>query len=387
MNNNNNSLMVSNNLVEAFGKINVIESKVMINIFSKATLNNRIKKQIQLDTRLIKDIVADKNYSIKKLEDTFKKFNNVVNIFRDEENEISDNIVLLERYKFDKEQCTFTLTESICKYLNRPEKRFALLLMLEASQLKNKYAYKLYLQCAIWAFRGGYKYNNLDDFKNALDIPKVYKVAEISRTILKKKKTKKGEPEEYEIEDEINNNTRFNIKIEPIKRGKQQIKGFELKIDTKIESIKSYDILRYLNGSKEKAEEVAEVEPNNVTEPQKSKEVKEAKTKAPESSDIYLETLKEIGSIYKTKLKKPVSYSNISITKRKNIYKNKEEIIKAIEVYSKDKELKINGGFKATKAWTTFLNNYESILEESEATKENEESKNQEKSIWRSIIQ
>ena len=135
-----NSLMVKNNLAMSFVKIRHAEAKVLLAILSKASLNKRThksnSKEVTLETKELKKLMwAEGNLTLKKMEEIFADFKNVVNVYRDLSTEVSDNIVLLERYTFGKEESKFLITESLSEFLEEPENNFCIITMLEAMKL------------------------------------------------------------------------------------------------------------------------------------------------------------------------------------------------------------------------------------------------------------
>jgi len=332
---NDKDLLLDNKLVKSKKDFKPYEAKIFYNALCNYTYNLRQKnidnREIIFDTVDIKELMLGGkiDLSYERYKKRLKSMNHYITLRENEKEETALMLSIISQIEIRKDKTIFILSHDLCELLKNPEMNFTPIKLIELSRLKSSFSIKAYDIISLYRnLESGYYHMPVEKFKWFFNIKDSYRASHIDTYIIKP------------IEEEINKFTRFTVKITKVKkRHKITHYDFHIKEDKLF--------------LQEKPKENKLVD-KNVETVDKNKN----------------DMLKWFNTVWEKYPKKEGKNKLTTTAKLKKLFNDKENIEKALETYLKDKDLKINGGWRNVKSGVTFFNNYKDYVKTEEEEKE-----------------
>jgi len=337
-------VILDNDLITLNKHFKPFEAKVLYGLLSiytyEARTNKNFNRRIQVDTIDVKKMMlgGDVNISL----DRYKKriFSMETNLILENNKRCFESIHIVTGIKVDAKtnKTTFVLNYDICKMANDIGENWGAIKLLELAKLNSAFSIKAYELCTVYKNLPFY-HMPIEKFREYFNISDEYATRDIDKRIISP------------IIKDINELTGFNLQIKKCKKG-VKISHYDFYISRKSESeLLSINKLAMPSAKVVQVTAVAEstgcaLPPNQPND--------DDMTATPD----YIKWFDDLWDKYPIK-KGRKSINNETI---KKLYTDKENVEKALNNYLKDKELKINGGWKETKNGKTFFESYEEYI-------------------------
>lgn len=338
-NNSNKEVRLNNELITLNKHFKPFEAKILYGLLSIYTYevrrNSNFSREFKVDNVDVKKMMlgGSANISFGRYKKKILSMETGLILYCDDKKEEFESIQMITGIKVNKNETTFVLNYDVCKMANELGKNWGVIKLLELAKLNSSFSIKAYELCT--AYKGLEFYHMpIDKFKSYFNISSGYATRDISRGII--------EP----IIRDINDLTEFNLKIKKCKDANDgvTITHYDFYISVKSES-------ETLSSSLSTIPSVAAITSNStvtdVTDILSTSTVPESKQWFSKLWDKY---------------PKKEGFNNISNLMINKLYADKENVEKAITNYLKDKDLKINGGWKEVKNGKTFFDTYEDYI-------------------------
>ena len=209
----NKDLLLNNSLVAAKKNLKVYEAKIFYTMLEKYTYelrqNNKDDRTVIVDSIDIKEIMlgGKTNISFERYKERLESMKQFITLEYNPDDQSAHMIAIISEIKIEADKTIIKLSYDLCERLLLPENKFTPLKLIEISKLTSGFSIKAYELISIYRnLDSGVYRMPVDKFNWYFDIKDSYRAHDIDRRVIKP------------ILEEINANTRFNLRIEKVKK-------------------------------------------------------------------------------------------------------------------------------------------------------------------------